>query len=163
MFRELVNYCVTAISSSGVDSLVLQHESTHIRLFVCFWTGNVLYRVCIGTGPRGILIPRRVLDLISSFLSLLEQPPPCISVLGVGDKLCNCLVSTLPGSRRPKFVNIYGLDEFERSLEMPTAQIIQRHDFRSILDYLLMKLRTALARDWLHSSPTLQKVVIPLL
>ena len=153
---------MTAISSSGVYSLILQHDPTHICLFVCVWTGNVLNRVCIGTGPRGILIPRRVLDLISSFLSLLEQPPTCINVLGAGGKLGNCLVSTLPGTRRPKVVNTYGPEEFEKSLEMPTAQIIEKHDFRSILDYLLMKLRTALDRDWLHSLPTLHKVVLPL-
>ena len=160
MFRELVNYCVTAISSSGVYSIIFQHDPTHVRLFVCFWTGNVLYRVCIGTGPRGVLIPRRILDLISSFLSLLEQPPSCISVLGGGDKLGNCLASTLPGNRRPKIVKTYGPADFEKSLEKPTTQIIERHDFRSILDYLLMKLRTALDRDWLHSLPTLHKVGI---
>ena len=114
---------------------------------------------------REILITRRILDLISSFLSLLEQPLSCISVLGVGDKLGDCLASTLPGTRRAKVVNTYGPDEFEKSLEMPTAQIreIERHDFCPILDYLLMKLRTALDRDWLHSLPTLHKVVFSLL
>ena len=151
---------MTSISFSGVYSLILQHDPTHVHLFVCFWTGNVLYRVCIGTGPRGVLIPRRILDLISSLLSLLEQPPSCISVPGGGDKLGNSLASTLPGTRRPKIVKTYGPGDFEKSLEKPTAQIIERHDFRSILDYLLMKLRTALDRDWLHSLPTLHKVGI---
>ena len=110
--------------------------------------------------PPKVLIPRRILDLISSFLSLLEQPPSCISVLGGGDKLGNCLASTLPGNRKPKVVKTYGPADFEKSLEKPTTQVIERHDFRSILDYLLMKLRTALDRDWLHSLPALHKVGI---
>ena len=124
--------------------------------------GNVLYRVCIGTGPRRILVPRCILDLLSSFSSLFEQSPSCISILGVEDKMGSCLVSTIPETRRPRLVKTFGPDEFEKSLEIPTTQIIERHDFRCIIDYLLMKLRTALDRDWLQSLPTLHKVIFPL-
>ena len=53
------------------------------------------------------------------------------------------------------------VNDFERCLATPTAQIIERHDFRTILDFLLMKLRTALNKDWLQSVPILHKVFRP--
>ena len=63
---------------------------------------------------------------------IFEQPPSCISLLGIGDKLGACLTSTLSGTQRPS-----------------TAQSIVRHDYRSKLHYLLVKIRTALDRDLL--------------
>ena len=159
MFRELLNYCVTNVNASGVYSLSLMSHPTENTLYLSFWSGNVLHQVCIGTGPRGILIPRKILSLVASFISLFETAPPCISLIGLGERLSHCLSTTLPGHPRPIIINNFGEDEFERCLALPTAKIIERHDFRSILDYLLLKLRTALDKDWLQSLPQLHKVL----
>ena len=162
MFRELMNYCVTMTTSSGAYSLAVQHSPTHSFVILSFWSGNVFHRVCLGSSPRGLLLPRRILNLLASFLSLFDVPRSCIALIGVGDKLDDCLSNTLPGSKRPCIVNTYGTTELEVSLTLPTVQIIERHDFRTILDFLLMKLRTALDRDWLQSLPTLHKVFLTL-
>ena len=98
------------------------------------------------------------MTLLSSFLSLFDDPPDCIALIGIGEKLDECLASTLPGLNRPSIVKLFRPTEFENSLAIPTAQIIERHDFRTILDFLLMKLRTALDREWLQSLPILHKV-----
>ena len=158
MFRELMNYCITATSSSGVYSLALQHSSVNSSVILSFWAGNVFHRVCLGSSPRGILLPRKVLNLLSSFLSLFDIPPTCIALIGMGEKLDDCLSATLPGTRKPCVVNTFGEIEFDASLALPTAQIIERHDYRTILDFLLMKLRLAVDRDWLQSLPTLYQV-----
>ena len=159
MFRELIHYCVTNSSSSGSYSLSLCYTDTETYLFVNFWSGNVVHQVCIGTGPRGLLIPRKILSLIASFVSLFESPPPCLSLNGMGEKLNSCLSSELPGRQRPFIVNNFGPEEIERCLALPTAKIIERHDFRTIVDFLLTKLRTALDKNWLQSLPLLHKVI----
>ena len=154
-----MNYCVTMVTSSAVYSLALQHKTTTSYIILLFWSGNVFHRVCLGSSPRGMLLPRKVLSLVSSFLSLFEIPPSCLTLIGVGEKLDDCLTSSLPGSKRPSIVNPFGPRELETSLALPTAQIIERHDFRTILDFLLMKLRTALGKDWLQNLPILHKVL----
>ena len=158
MFRELLNYCVTNITSNGTYSLSLTHLTTESNLYLGFWSGNVFHQVCVGTGPRGFLIPRRVLTLVSSLISLFETPPPCACLVGMGERLNSCLVSALPGQQRPNLLNNFGVEEFERCLALPTAKIIERHDYKTIIDFLLLKLRTALDRDWLQSLPLLHKV-----
>ena len=163
MFRELMDYCVRSISSSGHYSLAVQHTPIATYIILCFWAENVLHRVCIGGAPRGLLLPRKILSLVSSFLSLIETAPNCVSLIGFGDKLNDCLSSCLPGLKPPSIVNCFGPNEFERNLAAPTARIIERHDFRSILDFLLMKLRTALDKNWLQNLPLLHKVVCFLL
>ena len=145
-----MNYCVTMSASSGAYSLAVQHSATHSFVVLSFWSGNVFHRVCLGSSPRGLLLPRRILlNLLASFLSLFDVPPSCIALIGVGDKLDDCLSDTLPGAKRPCVVNTFGTTNLETSLALPTVQISERHDFRTILDFLLMKLRTALNRDWL--------------
>ena len=158
MFRELISYCVTAIASSGFYSLALQQTPTASFLILSFSSGNVFHRVCLGCAPRGMLLPRKILSLMSSFLSLFETEPTCLSLVDLGDKFGDCLSTCLPGKQPPTVVKTYGPDEFEKSLSLPTSQIIERHDYRAILDYLLMKLRTALDKDWLQQIPVLHKV-----
>ena len=159
MFRELISYCITHITSSGNYSLVLQRSPTHSFLFLSFWSGNIFQQVCIGTGPRGVLVPKKILILISSLLSLFESPPNCISLVDMEEKLSSCLISVLNCDPKPSIVNSFSPAEFEKCLATPTAKIIERHDFRTNIDYLLLKLRTALDRDWVHSLPVLHKVV----
>ena len=154
-----MNYCVSASSSSGAYTLSLQHSPTTSFVVLSFWSGNVFHRICLGSSPRGLLFPRKVMTLVSSFLSLFDAPPDCIALIGVGEKLDECLASTLPGTKRSSIVKTFGPSELESTLAVPTAQIIERHDFKTILDFLLMKLRTALDRDWLQSLPTLHKVI----
>ena len=158
MFRELIGYCVTAITSSGFYSLAVQHSTTMTYVNIGFWSGNVLHHVCLGSAPRGMLLPRKILVLISSFISLFETPPACVSLINFDEKMSHCLSNCLPGDHRPSVVRTYGPEEFEKSLGLPTSQIIERHDYRTILDFLLMKLRTALDKDWLKKLPLLHKV-----
>ena len=108
MFRELMNYCVTMSVSSGVYSLASQHSSTHSFVILSFWSTNDLHRVCRGSSPHGMLLLRKILILPASFISLFDVPASCIALIGVGDKLDDCLSSTLPGSKRPCIVNTFG-------------------------------------------------------
>ena len=81
MFRELMDYCARSISSSGHYSLAVQHTPIATYVILCFWTENVLPRVCIGGAPRGLLLPRKIHSLVSSFLSLFETVPNCVSLI----------------------------------------------------------------------------------
>ena len=75
------------------------------------------------------------------------------------EKLSSCLTSVLNCDPKPSIVNSFSPAEFDKCLATPTAKIIERHDFRTIIDYLLLKLRTALDRDRVHSLPVLHKVI----
>ena len=158
MFRELMHYCITMIASSGVYSLALQHTATSSFVTFFFRVGNVFHWVCLGSSSRRMLLPRRILSLLSSFLSLFEAPPSCIALIGVGENIKDCLSSTLSGAKRPSITKTFGPDEFKIILALPTVQIFERHDFRTLLVFLLIKMRTAQDRDWLQHLRTLNRV-----
>ena len=114
MFRELIDYCLKAISSSGHYSLALQHTTAVTFFILCFWSENVIQGVCIGEAPRGMFLPRKFFSLVASFLNLFETAPTCVSLVGFGDKLNNCLAFSLRGVKPPSVVNSYRPAEFER-------------------------------------------------
>ena len=132
MFRELLNYCVTNVKASGVYSMSLMSHPTENTLYLSFWSGNVLHQVCIGTGPRGILIPRKLLSLVASFISLFETAHPCISLIGLGERLSHCLSTTLPGHPRRRRIREvsrttncqnYRETRFQKYPRLPPAEI----------------------------------------
>ena len=139
-------------------SLSFQCSHTSTEAYINFWSGNVSHQVCFGSGPRGLLVPKRILTVTSSFLSLFEKAPSCICVIDCPGRLDNSLTSALPGNLRPYTINSFEPKELQRCLFLPTSRILERHAFRSILDYLLMKLRTALDREWLLALAILHKV-----
>ena len=153
-----MHYCVVTTGTAGVCSLSYESSLTKNFLFRSFWSGNVYYQVCLGSGPRGLLLPKRLLSLLSSYFSLSENPPSCLSLVSFDESLATCLTRSLSGKTCPMVVNWFGVTELEKCLSMPTSRILERHDFRTILDFLLMKLRTALDQEWLQSIPVLHKV-----
>ena len=158
MFRELLQHCVTSISGNETFSLSFQSDQFETHIFLTIWAGNVFYQVCLGTGPRGTLVPKKMMGFIASFLSLFDKHPTCICLIDCPDRLNSCLESSLPGRLRSTSVNGFSPNMLERCLFLPTSRILERHDYRTILDFLLRKLRPALDRDWLQSLPTLHKV-----
>ena len=159
MFRELMHYCVVTTGITGIFSLSYQSSFTANYHYLNFWSGNIYYQVCLGSGPRGIFLPKKILTLISSYLSLLsETPRSCLSLINFDGRLVSSLIASLPGKKRHMIVTGFGPTELEKCLAMPTYGILERHDFRTILDFLLMKLRTALEQEWLQSIPVLHKV-----
>ena len=74
--------------------------------------------------------------------------------------LGDCLSYCLSGKQQPANAGTFNPEEFEQCLSIPTAQIIELYDYRTILGFLLMKLRTELDRDWLKKLPLLHKVDI---
>ena len=158
MYRELMSYSTSSITASETYSLSFQCSQFKTHIFLNFWSGNVFYQICLGAGPRGILIPKRLMGTISAFLGLFDSPPSCVCLVDCPEKLCTCLKTSLPGKLNSASVNGFNQAELERCLSIPTSRVLERHDYRTILECLLMKLRTALDRDWLQSLPTLHKV-----
>ena len=86
-----MSYCTDKISDSGLYSLSLQQSVTTSFIVLSFWSGNVLHRVCLGSSPRGMLLPRKILALLASFMSLFDTAPSCVSLIGFDEKLADCL------------------------------------------------------------------------
>ena len=126
---------------NGTYSLSFQSNQFETHIFLRFWAGNVFYQICLETGPRGTLIPKKMIGLIASFLSLFESHPSCFCLVDCQDGLLNsCFQTSLPGRLRPTSVNGFCPNELKRCLFLPTPWILEKHDYRTKLDFLLMKL-----------------------
>ena len=152
---------------SGADGVLRYHNCLLRILFPRIATENhcyfyypqILVWNCITSRLPGQCSPRdaittKYLNFSFSFLSLFNVVATCISLIDVGEKLGECLFSCLAGKQQQTVVRIFGADQFEKRLSVPTTQIIECHENRPILDFLLMKLRTALDRYWFEEDPS---------
>ena len=158
MFRELLSYCVTSIEVSGCYSLRLVTLPTETRLFVNFWAGNSLHSMCLATFPGRQCTPSELIPPISSFLALLDRDTQLLFASGFTQWFVWAVSRVIPQHKRVCHVLKFDEEDLEQMLLVPTVQILDRFDFRSTLDFLMVQLRSACNSSWLMSLPDLQKV-----
>ena len=160
MFRELLSYCVNSIETSKSYSLRITPCSTETKLYVNFWAGNSLHSMCIAVYPTRTNSPAVFIPPISGFLALLDKDVQLQFVTGFTRRFTCSLSRILPQHQRICSVPKFDAEDLESALLVPSVQILDRFDFRSVLDFLIMRLRSAIGSTWLTALPDFQKVTI---
>ena len=160
MFRELVSYSISSADMSGHCSLQLQVSNHHTIVVVTFWTGNVFNRLPLCKYPTSLLTARKTLEIVSSFLATSSKNPRIYSLLGFDARSSKAMVTELQQSPEICIVPNFSYEELYKTLAGPTIKILDRYDFRSVVQFLLMKLHSALDSDWLSNLPELRKVIL---
>ena len=160
MFHVLVRYSVCSIETADFFSFEIKGFPVETHLFLNFWNENAFHSVCIGVFPRSISIPKSLLKCIAAFLSLFLDQPSCLALIGFGDRIFQSVKNHF---NKPHLVNhcpTFSQEDLDKCLSIPSAKILDRYDYRSILDFLLLKLRLAQDHDWLLNLPDLHKVIL---
>ena len=160
MFRELLSYCITSIEASSSYSLRLSSLPTEVRLFVNFWSGNSLHSMCLAVFPGRMCTPSDLIPPISSLLALLDKDVQLLFVSGFTKRFIWTVSRVLPQHKRICQIPKFDEEDLEQTLLVPTVQILDRFDFRSALDFLMVRLRSACGNSWLAALPDFQKVAI---
>ena len=163
MFRGLLSYSIASISQSGQCSLQLQGLNDCIRVVITFWAGNVFNYFCLAEFPDAQLSAKKAIQVVSSYLSVPSKPPLVYSLLGFDARSAKTLTVELNQIPSICVVPTFGHCDLYKVLAGPTVKILDRFDYHSILQFLLMKLKTALEAAWLNNNPELRKVGLPLL
>ena len=145
MFRELLSYCITSIEASSSYSLRLASLPTETRLFVNFWAGNSLHSMCLAVLPGRMCSPLELIPPINSFLALLDKSTELFFVSGFTQRFIWTVARVLPQHKKICQMPKFDEDDLERVLVVPTVKILGRFDFRSVLDFLVVRLRSALS------------------
>ena len=159
MFRELLSYCITSIESSGSYSLCLSVLPDETRLFVNFCAGNSLHSMCLAVFPGCVFSPSALIPHLGSLFPLVEQDVHLLFLSGFSHLLGWAISRVLPQHKKICSTPKFDPDDLERVLLIPSVQVLDRFDFRSVLDFLLMRLRSACGSSWLSALPEFQKVM----
>ena len=160
MFRELLSYSITSIESSGSYSLRLAFSAQETRLFVNFWSGNSLHSICLAVLPGRLTNQSALLTIIRSFFALLDKEVHLLFFSGFSRRLAWTISRVLPQHKRICSTPKFGPEVLEQLLVVPTVQILDRFDFRSVLDFLLLRLRSACGSSWISSLPNFEEVYL---
>ena len=157
MFRELLSYCVTSIEASGSFSLRLAVLSNETILFINFWAGNSLHSLCFAVFPGRMTNSTALINPVSSLLALLDKDVQILFMSGFTRRFVWSISRVLPQRRRILATPRFDADDLESVLLVPSVQLLDRFDFRSVLDFLLMRLRSACGSSWLSVLPDFQR------
>ena len=163
MFRELLSYCVTSIEASGSYSLRLSVLPFETRLFINFWAGNSLHSICLAVFPGQVFSPAILIPPLSSLFSLINNDVHLLFLSGFTQPLAWTISRVLPQRKRICLTPKFDPEDLEQILLIPSVQFLDRFDFRSVLDFLLMRLRSACGSICLSALPEFQKVILHIL
>ena len=162
MFRELLSFCVDSIEANGSYSLRLTQYANETRLFVHFTARNCLYGLCIGVFPGRVYTPGTLLLLLSNFFALIGKDAHLLFMDGFAPRIVWTVSRVLTQHRKICRIPSFDAEDLEQTMLVPFVQILDRYDFRSVLDFLLLRLRSACSSPWLSSLPNFQHVRIPM-
>ena len=160
MFRELLHYSTQSIGQSGYCSLQLRSAPSSAQLVLVFWSGNVYNCVHLVEFFPSLLEAKKALEVISCFLAVSSNPPIIHSLIGFDGRTVKTLVTEMSQFPRACAVPIFSHEDLYKILAWPTVRILDRYELQSVLQFLLMKLRTALDLAWVNNLPELRKVRI---
>ena len=158
MFRELLHHTIQSITQSGQCSLCLQSAPDPTKLFVSFWSGNILNYLLLAEFPPSLCEAKKILEIISCFLAVPSDPVVIYSLLGFDARTVKTLTFELNQTPSTCVVPTFNYEDLYKVLAGPAIRILNRYDLHSILRLFSMKLRTALDSAWLNSLPELRIV-----
>ena len=160
MFRTLLSYSTTSIGQSGQFSLKVNSSFDNVQVFLIFWSGNVLNQLLLTEVPNVLFTPKWILQNVCSFLAVFPAIPPLLSLSGFDSRTSKSLVTELFQAPAVCIVPTFSFEDLDKALAGPTVKILDRYGYHSVLQFLLMKLRTASGSVWLIDLPELRKVQI---
>ena len=158
MFRELLSHYITSVEASNSNSLRFTSLPTETTLIINFWSVNSLHSMCLAVFPGRMCTPSDLFPPISNLLALLDKDAQLLFVSGFTQRFIWVVSRVLPQHKRVCQVHKFDEEDLEQVLLMPTVQILDRFDFRSVLDFLMVRLRSACGSLWLTALPEFQKV-----
>ena len=160
MFRELLHYSTQSISQSGYCSLQLHSAPRSAQLVLVFWSENVYNCLYLAEFSSSLLEAKKALEVLNCFLAIPSKPPIIHSLIGFDGRTVKSLVTELSQIPPACVVPTFSHEDLYKILAGPTVRILDRYDLHSVLQFLLMKLRTALDLAWVNNLPELRKVRI---
>ena len=159
MFRTLLSYSSTSIGQSGQFSLQLRTEQYDSQLILVFWSGNVFNRFLLAEFTNSLTSPKGILQTISCFLAIFPTVPPLYSVMGFDERTTKTISAELVQAPTVSVIPTFSFEDLDKVLAGPAIIILDRYDHHSVLQFLLMKLRSAAGSVWLNDLPELRKVI----
>ena len=158
IFRELLRYSTRFVSQSVYCSLQLQSTTDSTKLFLSFWAGNVYNHLLLAEIAPSLLAAKRVLEITGCFLAIPTKSPVIFSLLGFDARSVKTLNSELNQIPPACVVPTFNYGDLYKVLAGPAVKILDRYDLHSVLQILLMKLRTAVGSTWLNNLPEVRQV-----
>ena len=148
---------IQPVSSASLGIVLCSYNPQLIQPSYSCLSGQSLHLRLAEIAPR-LLEAKRILEIIGCFSAIPTKSPVIFSLLGFDARSVKTLNSKLNQIPPACVVPTFKYDDLYKVLAGPAVNVLDRYDLHSVLQFLRMKLRTALSSTWLHNFPELRQV-----
>ena len=158
IFREIVGLIAQSVWENGVFSVEQLNGSEGTQFYVWYWRGNRLVRVFVGEFHLGRHFPDGEIHALSNVLSLFSGSCRPLCLPGASATVSGMVNNVYPDGP----TRIFGmfLDHGSLTMLVDDAAIpfVTPVGVHALIDYILLRIRTALPCPWLRDFPSLESV-----
>ena len=161
MYQAMMQEVVDSIVDFGGFSVQSVQGDTRTHLFLKGWKGDSPFCVCIGTFDKFTKFPLGELSSLAGLFSCFAKPVASVATINLPPHLGKALDHSSSAKTSTLNIPVFSFKEFCDVLRTPTSSVLGKADLFGLLDYIVIKLRSAAAEPWILDSTHLRIVSCP--
>ena len=161
MYQAMMQEVVDGIVDFGGFSVQSVQGDTRTHLFLKCWKGDSPFCVCIGTFDKFTKFPLGELSSLAGLFSCFAKPVASVATINLPPHLGKALDHSSSAKTSTLNIPVFSFKEFCDVLRTPTSSVLGKADLFGLLDYIVIKLRSAAAEPWILDSTHLRIVSCP--
>ena len=158
IFREIVGLISQSVWENGVYSIEQCNGPSGTQFYVWFWRGDQLVRTFIGEFHLGRHFPDGEIHALSNVLSLFNGSCRPLCLPGGSATLSSMVDEVYPDGPTRIFGLFFDHGTLTTYIDEAAIPFITPVGVHALIDYLLLRIRTARPCPWLRDFPSLDSV-----
>ena len=162
MYHALIQEIVDGVVDFGGFSVQSVQGQTRTHLYLKGWIGESPFSVCLGTYDRFSKFPLGEISSLAGLFSCFSSPVPAVAAINLPPHFAKAIDHSMSSKTSTVCVPVFSYKEFCDVLRTPTSSVFGKADLFGLLDYIMIKMRSAVSQPWVVDSTHLRIVGIHL-
>ena len=158
MYHALMHEIVDGILDFGGFSVQSVQGEARMHLYLRGWIGDLPFTVCLGTYDRFTKFPLGEISSLAGLFSCLSDFVPIAATINLPPHFAKAIDHSTSSKTSTICVPVFSFKEFCDVLRTPTSDVFGKADLLGLLDFIVIKLRSAASQPWVVDSTHLRIV-----
>ena len=160
MFHGLMQEVIDGVTEFGSFSIQAVQGNTRTFVVLKSWKGNNPFNICLGTFDRFTQFPFGEMTSLSGFFSCFPSPVHSTAIINLPSHLGKAIDHASGSKTSTICVPVFSFKDLQDVLRAPTSSVFGKADLFGLLDYLVIRMKTAATESWVLDSVHLRIVSI---
>ena len=160
LFPRVLRLLLSRLVAFGEYSVTFEEVNGRQLCFVSTWEDNSLLDICVGVEVLQQRVAASELASLSRVVCALESGQMPLSIRGGPQSFLSVLSDSRTDGRLFIYCREFTSDTFMQCYRQADQEIFGMLEVSAMIDYLMLRLKTALPEPWMEDVSTLRRCVI---